>query len=59
MAKTTAKEMARQAGVDPRIFRQALREEKFPWHGYYERWTVESGSDQHAEMQRVLRKLSR
>jgi hypothetical protein len=41
MAKMTAEEMAKQAGVDPRIFRQALREEKFPWHGYYERWTVE------------------
>lgn len=58
MGRTTAQEMAKQAGVDARVFRQALNEENFPWHVYYERWTVEVGSEQHQAMQRVLRRHS-
>jgi len=57
MAMTTAEEMAKQAGVNPKTFRQALREEGFHWHGHYDRWTVAIGSEQHKEMERVLRKL--
>ena len=59
MATTTAIEMANQAGIDPKIFRRALRGEKFPWHTPNERWTVELDSEQHRAMQRVLRKLSK
>jgi hypothetical protein len=59
MIMTTAEEMARHAGVDPKIFRQALREERFPWHGHYDRWTVAIGSEQHEAMKRVLKELSK
>ncbi len=59
MAMTTAEEMAKQAGVNPRTFRQALRKERFAWHAHYDCWTVAIGNDEHAAMQRVLRKLSK
>ena len=58
MAMTTAEEMAKEAGVNPKTFRQALRKQRFHWHAHYDRWTVALGSDEHASMQRVLRELS-
>jgi hypothetical protein len=57
MATTTAVAMAKGVGVDPKVFRQALREEKFPWHSHNERWKVEVGSEQQEAMEHVLRKL--
>jgi len=59
MARTTAEEMAEQAGVDPRVFRRALRDANFPWHVQWERWTVEVGSEQHQAMEHVLQTLTR
>jgi hypothetical protein len=49
--------MAKEAGMDPKKFRQALRNESFPWHQHNDRWTVEQASDEHKAMQKVLRKL--
>jgi hypothetical protein len=57
MAMTSAVEMANRAGVDAKAFRYALRKEKFPWHSHNDRWTVENGSERHAAMERVLRRL--
>jgi hypothetical protein len=50
--------MAKQAGIDPKRFRKALRDERFSWHNNNDRWTVDVGSEQHMAMERVLRKLS-
>jgi hypothetical protein len=55
---TTAVEMAKHAGIDPKRFRKALREENFSWHGHNDRWTVDVSSEQHTAMERVLRTLS-
>ncbi len=57
MAMTSAVEMAKRAEVDPKTFRHALRKEKFPWHSHSDRWKVENGSERHADMERVLRRL--
>jgi len=58
MATTTAVDMAKQAGIDPKKFRQALRDENFAWHEHNDRWTVGVGTAEHSAMERVLRKLS-
>jgi hypothetical protein len=58
VATTTAIEMARQAGVDPKIFRRELRKQNFRWHIPNERWIVDIGSERHDAMKAVLRKLS-
>ena len=58
MATTTANEMAKRAGVDPQRFRQALRDERFPWHFDWERWQVEVGSERHQAMERILVRVS-
>jgi hypothetical protein len=50
--------MAKKAEIDPKRFRQALRDQNFPWHQHNERWTVELGSNEHKAMQQVLNKLS-
>jgi hypothetical protein len=50
--------MAKEADIDPKGFRQALRDERFHWHEHNDRWTVERGSEEHRAMQLVLRKLS-
>jgi hypothetical protein len=55
MVRITAIEMANQANIDPKSFRQALREEDFVWHKPNDRWTVELGSDHHVAMIGVLR----
>jgi hypothetical protein len=59
MVKTTAVEMAKKAEGNPKTFPRALRKEKFPWHQHRERWTVEIGSEHHAEMNKVLQMISR
>jgi hypothetical protein len=56
---TTAVEMAKRAGIDAKIFRQALREKKFPWHVHNDYWTVEVGSRRHSAMEGVLQDVIR
>ena len=58
MITTTAVEIASRAGIDPKIFRQALREEKFPWHVHNHLWKVEVGSARHLAMEQVLKDLT-
>jgi hypothetical protein len=53
----TANEMADQAGVNRKTFRQALREAKLPWYIRYARWTVPRDGKKHADMKRVLNRL--
>lgn len=53
----SAPEMARAAGIDPKAFRQALRDEDLPWHDYRDPWIVFVGSPEHKDMQRVLARL--
>lgn len=50
----TAAEMAREAGIDPKRFRGALRSAKFPWHEHDQPWRVERGSFEHQQMLEVL-----
>ena len=58
MAVTTAVDMAKEAGIGPKRFRQALRDEHFRWHQHNNRWTVELGSNEHKAMLQVLDGLS-
>jgi hypothetical protein len=58
MATITAVDMAREAGMNPKKFRNALRKEKFGWHKHNDRWTVDIDSVQHAAMKQVLSKIS-
>jgi len=48
--------MAKQAGIDPKRFRSALRK-NFHWHQRYARWTVQIGSKEHDCMKRVLDRI--
>ncbi|MFM9850027.1 MAG: hypothetical protein ACKVP3_23080 [Hyphomicrobiaceae bacterium] len=50
----TAVELARASGVDPKQFREKLREQGFDWHAPYERWSFVEGSDEHKSMLAVL-----
>jgi hypothetical protein len=59
MITTSAVEMAKRAGIDPKIFRQALREEQFPWHIHNDYWEVEVGRERHSAMERVLKDVIR
>ena len=59
MATTRAVDMAKQAGIDPKRFRKALRDEHFRWHNHNDRWTAGIGSEQHTAMERVLQNLSK
>jgi hypothetical protein len=54
----TAVEMADAVGVDPKTFRQALRDQHFSWHRHNERWEVEEGSAEHQDMRHVLATLT-
>jgi hypothetical protein len=58
LAEITAIEIARKAGIDPKLFLAVLRDENFDWHGRNDRWTVKVGSEEHRAMQRVLSKIS-
>ena len=55
---TTAIEMARAAGIDPKAFRAALRREGLRWHAKFQPWTVQEGSAEHSQMMNVLRRMS-
>lgn len=54
----TAAEMARNAGIDPKTFRAALRRANLKWHAYYEKWEVPFGSAEHRDMSDVLASLT-
>jgi hypothetical protein len=56
-ATVRAIEMAKQAGIDPKVFRSALRKAGLCWHGHYDRWEVPQGSVEHVKMQEVLDSL--
>ncbi len=56
MATTTANEMAKKAGVNPKSFRAKLRK-NCEWHDRYARWTVLIGSIEHNCMKAVLDSL--
>jgi hypothetical protein len=51
---TTAVEMARQADVDPKRFRAALRKAGLRWHSHNGRWEVVIDSSEHRDMVSVL-----
>jgi hypothetical protein len=53
----TAVDMARDRGIKPKAFRDALRRAKFPWHGFNDRWTFPEGSPEHLQMAQVLASL--
>ena len=53
----TAVEMAKSNGIDPKVFRSALRAANLKWHTHNERWVVPIGSPKHEDMQRVLSSL--
>ena len=55
----SAVEMAKEAGIDPKRFRKALRDEALPWHVPNERWLVRRSSPEHDDMVRVLKQLMR
>ena len=50
--------MARKARIDPKLFREVLRDENFDWHKRHALWTVEIDSEEHKSMQRVLSMFS-
>ena len=58
MTLVTAAEIARKHGLDPKQFRQALRDANFSWYVWGARWTVEAGSTRHEDMLDVLRRLT-
>ncbi|WP_192177451.1 hypothetical protein [Mesorhizobium amorphae] len=52
---TSAAEMARSVGVDPKAFRRALGDAQFPWqHQLNGDWDVELDSPEHSSMRTVL-----
>jgi hypothetical protein len=53
----TAAEIARANGLDPKRYRQSLRDAKLAWYVHGAAWTVELGSQQHDDMLRVLKTL--
>jgi len=54
-----ASDMAVAVGIDPKAFRQALRDANLTWHQEHDFWIVERGSPQHADMQKVLEAMLR
>ena len=50
----TAAEIARTHGLDPKRYRQALRDAKLSWYVRGAPWTVKTGSSQHRDLLRVL-----
>jgi hypothetical protein len=58
MARTSAVDMAKQAGIAPKRFRAALRGENSSWHKRSARWTVDVGTPEHVAMEQVLRRVS-
>jgi len=56
--QTTAVEMARTHGVDPKRFRAALRAAGLGWHSHNGRWEVVVDSPEHGDMERVMSTLT-
>jgi len=50
----TAAEIARAHGLDPKRYRQALRDARLGWYIHGAPWTVEEGSPRHRDLLRVL-----
>ena len=57
--EVTAADMARENGIDPKVFRAALRRQGFRWHQHNGRWTVPRNSPEHHNMLRVLELMTR
>jgi len=55
----TAEEMAKDAGIDGKLFRSELRKADFSWHQHNERWEVTRGSPEHEAMKAVLGEILR
>jgi hypothetical protein len=51
---TTAAELARSHGIDPKRLRTALRRAGLGWHPHNGRWEATIGSPEHGEMLRIL-----
>ncbi|KSB88421.1 hypothetical protein AS593_05155 [Caulobacter vibrioides] len=57
--EVTAVEMARAAGVDPKRFRQKLREARLAWHAHNAPWRVVEHGPRHEQMVAVLTRMLR
>ncbi len=55
---TSAGEMARNAGIDPKQFRAALRKAGPNWHVHGAAWTVVVGDERHRQMEAVMAELT-
>lgn len=55
----TAIEMARDAGLNPKRFRQALRDAGLTWHVHNQYWTVRENTREHRDMLAVLNDLTK
>jgi isoleucyl-tRNA synthetase len=55
--QVTAIEMAGEAHIDPKKFREALRDKKPEWHDLFDRWTVDINSREYKDMLDVLNEL--
>lgn len=53
----TAIELAKAPGVNPKMYRSALRGAQLKWRSRYERWRVPEDSPEHHEMLHVLKRL--
>ena len=49
-----AVDMARSAGIDPKDFRRELRAAGLRWHQHNAPWSVDPGSAEHRDLERVL-----
>jgi hypothetical protein len=59
MEVVTAIDVATSFGLDPKRFRQALRDEDLRWHRVkHARWIADKGSTEEADMLRVARRLA-
>lgn len=54
---TTANEMATKVDIDPKVFRQALRDANLSWHEPDTEWTVPRDSPEYKDMEKVLHQL--
>ena len=55
----TAVEMVGNDRSKAKVFRAALREQKFPWHRHNDRWMVRRDSPEHDDMRGVLATMPR
>jgi hypothetical protein len=55
----TAVEMAQRGDICRKRFRRALRAARFKWHQHNAPWTVLIDSEEHRQMQLVLKRLSK